>query len=86
MHGECVTKIEAPAELSLHFASFAIQFDSACSTSTLVFPFSSSQLLSKPGGVPLYPIDNTLPSFTAIAHQPSIFLLLTISQRREQLP
>lgn len=67
IQGAWVMNIVEPFADSLEEANFVIQFISAWITSGLVIPDSSSQTLSQPDGVPLYPIDIILSSFTMIA-------------------
>jgi hypothetical protein len=54
----------APSEDCVEAATFKIAFASACNTYALVFPEQSSQTFSNPEGVPLYPSDIIILSFT----------------------
>src|SRR6056297_1402833 len=63
----------APSQDWVDEATLRIAFASAWSTYHLVYPSSSSQKFSKPVGVPLYPSDIIILSFTIMA--PTCLLL-----------
>lgn len=67
LQGECVRYNVAPAALLVERATFIIAFASACRTYQRVNPFSSSQSLGNPVGVPLYPSLMIIPSLTISA-------------------
>src|SRR5690554_3974654 len=54
----------APFALLVDLAHFKIALASACNTYQWVFSFSSSQQLSNPEGVPLYPSEIIISSLT----------------------
>ena len=65
IHGICVQKITESLQFSEERATLVIALASACSTSGLDLP-KCSHSLSQPEGIPLYPIDMILLSFTII--------------------
>ena len=65
--GEEVTYRVAPSLLLFDLATFVIALASACRTYGKVRLFSSSQLFSNPEGVPLYPSEIIILSFTSNA-------------------
>jgi len=73
MQGDEVTYNVAPSLLLYDLATFVMAFASACKTYGFVKLFSSSQIFSKPEGVPLYPSEIIILSFTSKA---PTFLLL----------
>lgn len=67
IQGDEVTYKVAPSLLLFDFATLVMAFASACKTYGKVRLFSSSQLFTNPEGVPLYPSEMIILSFTSKA-------------------